>query len=74
MLKCLNIFAYNVYVCLPISLEQLRGSDLKMDRSKNRSMWADLFPYIGIRSIFYRALHITIFKCTVTVEEGPIMA
>ena len=40
--------------CVPIddcesnTLGKLRGGDLKIDRSENKSMWAELCSYMGI--------------------------
>ena len=36
----------------PFHLGLLWGGNLKIDQSKNRSMWAELCPYMGIQSIF----------------------
>lgn len=56
------------------SVGKLQGSDLKIDRSENRSRWAESCPYVGTRSIFYRVLRTDTLKFMVMAEAGPIMA
>ena len=43
-----------LFLCLTTNshLGKLWGGNLKIDQSKNRSMWAELCPYMGIWSIF----------------------